>query len=212
MIVRLTGTVIDVTEETVVIERDGVGWEVLVPGYAVGELAAVRGREVTLHTLQFLEGSTAGGNMIPRLVGFLYPEDKAFFKRFTSVKGIGARKALRALTEPMRRVATWIEQADASSLRKLPGVGARAAEMIVAELKGKLDGLAVGGDAVTDKPAESARFTPAQRDALEVLIALGDPRAEAERWLERAAQLHPDAVEAEDWVKAAYRVRSGVEG
>jgi len=212
MIVRLTGTVIDVTEETVVVERDGVGWEVLVPGYAVGELAAVRGREVTLHTLQFLEGSTAGGNMIPRLVGFLYPEDKTFFKRFTSVKGIGARKALRALTEPMRRVAVWIEQADAGSLKKLPGIGARAAEMIVAELKGKLDGLAVGGEVETDKPAESARFTSAQRDALEVLIALGDPRPEAERWLERAAQLHPDAEQAEDWVKAAYRVRSGVEG
>lgn len=212
MIVRLTGTVIDVTEETVVVERDGVGWEVLVPGYAVGELAAVRGREVTLHTLQFLEGSTAGGNMVPRMVGFLYPEDKTFFKRFTSVKGIGARKALRALTEPMRRVAVWIEQADAISLKKLPGIGARAAEMIVAELKGKLDGLAIGGEMDADKPAESARFTSAQRDALEVLIALGDPRAEAERWLERAAQLHPDAEEAEDWVKAAYRVRSGVEG
>lgn len=212
MIVRLTGTVIDVTEETVVVERDGVGWEVLIPGYAVGELAAVRGREVTLHTLQFLEGSTAGGNMIPRLVGFLYPEDKTFFKRFTSVKGIGARKALRALTEPMRRVAVWIEQADAGSLKKLPGIGARAAEMIVAELKGKLDGLAIGGEVETDKPGESARFTSAQRDALEVLIALGDPRPEAERWLERAAQLHPDAEQAEDWVKAAYRVRSGVEG
>lgn len=212
MIVRITGTVIDVTEESVVIERDGVGWEVLVPVYSVGELAAIRGLEVTLHTLQFLEGSTAGGNMIPRIVGFLYPQDREFFTRFTSVKGIGARKALRALTEPVRRVATWIEQSDARSLKTLPGIGARAAEMVVAELKGKLNGFATGGEASVEQVVDSARFTDAQRDALEVLIALGDPRADAERWLERAAQLHPDVDEAEQWVKAAYRIRSGAEG
>ena len=212
MIVRLTGTVGDVTEESVVIERDGVGREVLVPGYAIGELTAVRGRQVTLHTMQYLEGSATGGNLIPRLVGFLYPEDRDFFKQFTSVKGIGARKALRALTEPVRRVAMWIEQADVSALRSLPGVGSRAAEMIVAELKGKLDQLAVGGGADVDARSDRARFTAAQRDALEVLIALGDARADAQRWIERAAQLHPDIGEPDEWVKAAYRVRSGVEG
>lgn len=211
MIVRLTGTVFDVTEESAVIERDGVGREVLVPGYAIGELTASRGMEVTVHTLEFLEGNQTGGNLIPRLVGFLHREDRVFFNRFISVKGIGARKALKALAEPMRKVATWIEQGDRKSLATLPGIGKRAAEMIIAELQGKLEGLAIGGTE-TEPGTAPARLTAAQRDALEILLAWGDARVDAERWLERAAQLHPELDAADEWVKAAYRIKTGAEG
>ncbi|HRX85833.1 MAG TPA: helix-hairpin-helix domain-containing protein [Phycisphaerae bacterium] len=209
MIVRLTGTLLDVDEEAVVIERDGVAREVLVPGFALGELTAHRGLEVTLHTLEFLEANAMVGNMTPRLVGFLYPEDRRFYHRFVSVKGIGARKALRALSEPVRRIAGWIQAGDAKSLATLRGIGKRAAEMIVAELRGKVDEFAQGE---TTAVVETARFTTGQRDALEVLLALGEARADAERWLERAAQLHPDLDEAEAWVKASYRIKTGVEG
>lgn len=209
MIVRLTGTLLEVDEESVVVERDGVAREVLVPGFAVGELTAHRGLEVTLHTLEFLEANALVGNMTPRLVGFLYPEDRHFFHRFVSVKGIGARKALRALNEPVRRIAGWIQAGDTKSLATLPGIGKRAAEMIVAELRGKVDEFAFGESAPV---VETARFTSGQRDALEVLLALGEARADAERWLERAAQLHPDLSEAEALVKASYRIKTGVEG
>jgi len=171
------------------------------------------GVEITLHTLEFLEGNaTAGGNLVPRLVGFVYPEDREFFRRFTSVKGIGTRKALKALSEPVRRIAGWIAHDDVKSLQSLPGIGRRAAEMIVAELRGKLDGLAIGGEADSLEESGAARLTDGQRDALEVLVALGDARGDAERWLARAAQLHPETSEPDDWVRAAYRVRSGVEG
>jgi Holliday junction DNA helicase RuvA len=186
-----------------------VAREVLVPGFAVGELVANRGLEVTLHTIEFLEANAMVGNMTPRLVGFLHAEDRLFFQRFVSVKGIGARKALRALAEPVRRIAAWIQSGDTKALATLPGIGKRAAEMIVAELRGKVEEFAVGGAA---PPVETARFTSGQRDALEVLLALGEARADAERWLERAAQLHPDLSAAEAWVKATYRIKTGVEG
>ncbi len=210
MIVRLTGTVIDVAEDSAVIERGGIAREVLVPGYAIGELTASRGLEATLHTIEFIEANQAGGNMTPRLVGFMHPEDRVFFTRFVSVKGIGTRKALKALAQPIRRVASWIQQADAKSLATLPGIGKRAAEMIVAELSGKVDDFALSDGAA--QPVDIARFTDPQRDALEVLLALGEVRIDSERWLERAAQLHPDLDEAEDWVKAVYRIKTGVEG
>ncbi|MCB9850031.1 MAG: hypothetical protein H6817_04935 [Phycisphaerales bacterium] len=209
MIVRLTGTLLEVVDDSVVVERDGVAREVLVPGYAVGELAASRGREITLHTLEFIEAAPTGGNLTPRFVGFLHADDRLFFKRFISVKGIGARKALKALAEPMRRIAGWIQAGDTKSLATLPGIGKRAAEIIVAELKGKVADWATGGDS---QPVETATFTSGQRDALEVLLALGEARADAERWLERAAQLHPDLGEPEQWVKATYRIKTGVEG
>jgi Holliday junction DNA helicase RuvA len=209
MIVRLTGTVVDVGEEAAIVERDGLAREVLIAHYAVGELASCRGRQITLHTVEFLEGNAAaGGHLTPRLLGFLRIEERDFFKRFVSVKGIGFRKALKALAEPVGRIAGWIEQGDRKGLARLPGIGARAADLIVAELKGKMNDLALGGDA----PAEpTTGWSRPQRDALEIMLALGDPRNESVRWLERAAQLHPDVDSADDWVRAAYKVKTGVE-
>ncbi|MBI4717686.1 MAG: hypothetical protein HY763_07780 [Planctomycetes bacterium] len=210
MIVRLTGTLLEVTEETVVVERDGVAREVHVPHCAVGELAACRGREITLHTSEFYEGNQASGHLVPRLLGFLHVEDRLFFSRFLEVKGIGPRKALKALAEPVRQIATWIEQGDAKALARLPGIGPRAAEMIVATLKGKMNDLAWPAAAASG--AEAVRLSQAQRDALEVLIAWGDSRHDAERWLQRAMQVHPEIHTADEWVRAAYRVKAGVAG
>lgn len=211
MIVRLTGTLIDIDEDSATLERDGVAREVLVPRYSVGELAACRGREVTMYTLEFYEGNQASGHLVPRLIGFLHAEDKVFFRRFISVKGIGLRKALKALSEPAGRIASRIQDGDAKGLAQLPGIGKRAAELIVAELRGKMDDLALAPSGARDAP-EAVKLTKIQRDALEILVAWGDSRPDAQRWLERAAQLHPDVDAADEWVRVAYRVKTGVEG
>ncbi len=210
MKVRVTGTLADVQEDAVVLERDGIAWEVLIPRFALGELATYRGREVTLHTLEFLEGGQNGGPLTPRLIGFLHPEDKAFYRRFLAVKGMGPRKSLKAFAEPVARIATWIEEGDAKSLTQLPGIGKRAAELIIAQLRGKMSDLSLGGDAGDKGP--TATFNQSQRDAIEVLLAWGDARTDVERWLERAAQLEPDIDTAEDWVRAAYRIKTGAAG
>ena len=209
MIVRLCGTLLEITKEAVVIERDGLAREVLVPQFAIGELSAHRGLEVTLYTTEFFEGNHASGQLVPRMLGFLHTEDRDFFTRFIGVKGIGARKALKALCEPVRRIATWIETGDTKALARLPGIGPRAADLIVASLKGKMDDLALATASVGD--AAQVTLTNAQRDAREVLVAWGDPRGDVERLLERAAQLHPDLQSADEWVRAAYRIKTGVE-
>ena len=210
MISRVKGKLVEVQEAAVVVERDGIGLSVAVPGFAVGELAAGRGREVTLHTMLFIEGNQAGGHMEPVLVGFPQATDKVFFRRFISVKGIGWKKALRALSEPVGRIAAWIESADIASLKRLPGIGARAAELIVAELKGKLEDIALAAGGI--ERADTGRFTEDQNAALEVIVSLDDPRIEAERWLERAAMLHAEIDSPDDWIRAAYRVKTGAEG
>jgi len=211
MIVRMTGTLTDVGETSVVIERDGLGHEVMVPGYTLAELAGYRGQSVTLHTLEYYEGSAAGGNLTPRLVGFLHPTDRAFFSKFVKVKNIGMRKALKALAEPISRTAGAIESGETAMLSRLPGIGKRGAEQIVAELRGKVKAFATG-EAV-EGAAVSVDWTGDQRDALEILVgALRERREDAERWLARAAMLSPELKGAQEWVKAAYRVRSGSEG
>lgn len=211
MIIRLTGNLVDVDEESIVLDRDGVAREVLVPRFAVAELAAYRGQQVTLHTIEFFEGNHGSGHMVPRLLGFLHREDREFFERFVGVKGIGPRKALKALAQPVRKIAAWIEAGDGKSLASLPGIGARAAELIVATLRGKVKDLAIGGDAAAAS-GMTVQLSSAQRDALEILVAWGDPRAEAERWIERAAQLHPELAGPDQWVRVAYRVKAGIEG
>ncbi|HOA71842.1 MAG TPA: OB-fold domain-containing protein [Phycisphaerae bacterium] len=208
MIARLTGILAEVCETHVILEREGIGYEVLICGYALGELTARRGQEVTFHTLQYLEGSSAGGNMIPRLVGFLHPEDRAFFERFITVKGIGVRKALKALTISTAKMASAIEAGDAKSLSRLPGIGARAADQIVAELKGKVANFAFGSDGDV-LPEAAVTWSEAQKDAIEVMVALGERRVDAERWLQRAIQLAPETETADEWVRLAYRVRTG---
>jgi len=210
MISRLTGQLVDLFEDSVILEHAGVGFIINVPRYALGEIATFRGREITLHTLLFVDSNATSGHVEPQLIGFLHPEDKLFFRKFISVKGIGPRRALKAMTEPPGHIAVMIEDADLTSLKQLPGIGARAADLIVAELRGKLKEIALAS-AGRLHPA-GAQFSQEQRDALEIMVSLGDDRIDSQRWLERAAQLHSDVRSADEWVRAAYRIKIGAEG
>lgn len=208
MIARISGIVAEVDEASILLERDGLGYEVLVPTYAISELAALRGQQAVLHTLEYLEGSAAGSNLIPRLVGFCRIEDRAFFSQFITVKGLGVRKGLRALAEPVAVIASAIENGDATRLCGLPGVGKRTAEQIIASLRGKLDAFVLASaDAVPEHT-----WTQEQRDALSVLVALGERHSDARSWLERAMRLNAGPCSADEWMKAAYRIKTGVEG
>lgn len=209
MIVRLRGRLCEVGEGAAVLERDGIAHEVLVPTYAAGELGAVRDSEITLHTMEYFEGSAAGGNLTPRIIGFLHPEDRSFFKQFTTVKGMGVRKGLRALAVPVAGIASSIEAGDGSALTRLPGIGRRLAEQIIAELRGKVGAHAFAEAGVP--VAAKQEFSSAQCDAIEILVAWGDGRSDAQRWVARAAQLHDDLDGAEAIVKAAYRIKGGAE-
>ncbi len=210
MIVRITGILTDVLEDAVIIDREGLGYEVLVPGHALAQLAAIRGQQVTLYTQEYYEGAAVGGNLTPRLIGFLHEEDRAFFRRFITVKGVGIRSALKALVEPAGRIAAAIEAGDAKSLTRLPGIGKRTADQIIAELKGKVDAFALA--AAADRPPAKTDWTSVQRVAIEILVAWGERRADAEQWLQRAVQLHPEITEPDEWVRAAYRIKAGSEG
>ena len=82
--------------------------------------------------------------------------------------------------------------------------------MIVASLKGKMGDLAL--PTAVDAAAEPVDLPQAQRDAIEILVAWGDSRADAMRWLQRAGQLHPETETSDEWVRIAYRIKSGMEG
>ncbi len=206
MIVRIQGKLIDLTDDAAIVDRDGLAYEVMVPAYARSELAADLGDVVSLHTLQYFEGSGAGSNLTPRLVGFLHAEDRAFFRLFISVKNMGIRKALKALSTPAGQIAAAIETGDAAALTKLPGIGKRMAETIVAELKGKARSHALAD--IMPESATRPSFSADQLDAVEILVAWGDSRNDAERWVARVAQSKEKFAGADEWVTAVYRLKN----
>ncbi len=79
-----------------------------------------------------------GGRLTPRLVGFLSTPERDFFELFCSVDGVGVKKALRAMTQPVQDTAIMIEQQDAKGALWLPGVGPATAERIIAKLRRKM--------------------------------------------------------------------------
>jgi len=192
MIATIEGRLVKLDADSALVQVGAVGYEVMLPGY----------------TMEYYEGSALGGNMIPRMVGFLSAGERDFFRKYTSVKGIGIKKGLRSLSIPIATIAAAIEDGDNKVLMSLPSVGKRMAQQIIAELKGKLEAFAIGAEAARDG---EAKFKPFQAEALEILIAWGEKRLEAMELIELASERHPDADSAEALVPLVYRLKQGVE-
>jgi len=170
--------------------------DVLVPGSDVEQLQASVGEVVTFHTLLVLESIGQGTSMVPRLIGFASPQDRAFFELFTTVKNIGHRKALRALQAPAVEIASAIGRRDTVFLVSLPEIGKRTAETIIAELSGKVDDwLASGaGSVAADLPPAGS----AASDAVAMLVSLGERPDVAHQLVERVRLQHPDIDSPEE--------------
>lgn len=187
MISSLTGTLAQVDEDRIHLRAGHIVYEALVPASDVALLSTGVGQEMTFNTILYFEGDSSGGNMEPRLIAFLRKEDKRFFEKFITVKGIGPKKALKALISPTGEIARAIEEKDARFLVKLPQIGKRLAEQIVAELSGKVAAFATSYDNRTPSIAKAIQRRGAlEEDAIAALMALGERRADAEALLERA--------------------------
>jgi Holliday junction DNA helicase RuvA len=207
MIAKIEGKLIKLDTDCCLVQVGAVGYEVMLPSYCVSALSGQIGSDVTLCTMEYYEGTPGGGNMIPRMVGFLSTGERDFFTKYISVKGMGIKKGLRSLSMPIETIAAAIENADDKTLMSLPAVGRRMAQQIVAELKGKLQSFAAGAE-----PAQQAAgFKPFQIEALEILIAWGEKRAEVMELVELACRKHPDVKSAEELVPLVYRLKQGVE-
>jgi len=204
MIARLAGTLEQVSNGAAVVDAGGGLWyEVLIPSCDAERLGRLTGQSVVLYTIHYVEGDPSHGLQMPRLIGFTSPSDREFFRVFTKVKGIGVRKALRALARPMPEVAAAIQNKDAKYLVALPEIGRRLAEQIVAELHGKVEKFA--GEAA---PARSAELPEPAAEALAVLVQLGERRADAAALVDRVLAVAPELDRAEAIIQQAYRLKA----
>tara|TARA_B100001250_G_scaffold22606_2_gene19052 strand:+ start:52560 stop:53192 length:633 start_codon:yes stop_codon:yes gene_type:complete len=106
----------------------------------------------------------------PLLVGFISYADKEFFEQLIQVEGIGPVKAANSLVFPINLIANAIETEDNGLLEQMPGIGSRAAQKIIASLKGKLS---YKFDGISEKASEFKISDSIFDEALSGLIGLG---------------------------------------
>ncbi len=171
-------------EMSLEVEVNGVWYEVFLPMFVWRAFEnAELDQEIELDTFYYV----AERQPIPKLIGFKRPVEREFFARFIEVPDVGATRALKALVFSVSAIACWIEEGDVQSLRRLPGIGARTAETIVARLRGKVTPFALLRDeGFAEMPEAAAALTSEQvrRDAVAGMVGLGFSQREASTLVE----------------------------
>ncbi|MFH5802934.1 Holliday junction branch migration protein RuvA [Alienimonas sp. DA493] len=207
MITKITGRLTELSETAAYLECGPFEHEVYVPDFVRRQLGPKRGEEVTLRTIEFIEGNPQKGRLTPRLIGFLTPVEREFFELVCSVDGVGVKKALRAMVRPVRDVAAAIEESDVKEITTLPGIGAAMAERIVAKLRRKMTRFALMPE--RDLPDGESRKTDVERETVEALVALGHSQAEARKKVEAAREAGAKGKTVETLLTEIYRLGRG---
>lgn len=217
MITHLQGhlAAADGSQLTVELDVQGVTYAVLVPLFLWPEVQAFASEHdlgdpaqrpsLGLHIFYH----ATGNNPVPVLVGFFRRAEREFFRKFTTVEGVGPLKAAKAMNLSVSSIARAIEQEDRPALAKLPGIGPRAADKIIATLRGKVTAEAAMHDAAITEPVEAARVEQGRvtEDAIAAVVALGYQRIEAKRWVTEALEIDPGLKSVEDLTLAVLRTR-----
>jgi Holliday junction DNA helicase RuvA len=205
MITRITGRLIRLDGAAATIAAGAFEYEVFIPEFVRRQLQGTIGQEVSLRTIEYLEGNAARGNLIPRMIGFMSDAEREFFDSICSVDGVGVKKALRAMVRPVRDVAIAIEEQDIKQLSALPGVGAALAERIIAKLRRKMAKFALMIE--RDLPPELETGRGVFNDAYEALLMLGHTAPEARHKIEQIAESSRKFRSVEEVLEEIYRAQ-----
>ncbi|MFH1814181.1 MAG: Holliday junction branch migration protein RuvA [Pseudomonadota bacterium] len=189
MIGRLTGTLLEKNPPRILLDVQGVGYEIDVPMSTFYNLPAL-GERVTLHTHFVVRED---GHF---LFGFASPAEQAAFRQLVKITGIGPRMALAVLSGmSVDELARVVAMQEAGRLTKIPGIGKKTAERLLLELRDKL--------LPTASPA-SAVAPDAGADILNALMALGYSEREAQA----ALRTLPEGVGVSDGIRQSLKALS----
>lgn len=200
MIGYIRGILEEADDQSIMIDNHGIGYRIFVPGSAfTGSLPI--GDEVKVYTYLHVKEDAM------QLYGFLTRDDLKIFKLLLGVNGIGPKAGLgilSALSADELRFAVLAD--DVASLSKAPGIGKKTAQKLILELKDKLD----LEDAFEQKLANQAEkdtqissSDDSMREAVQALVALGYPNADALRAVKRVEGA--DQMDVEEILKAALK-------
>ncbi len=207
MITKITGKLAAVGNAEATLAIDAFEYQVLIPEFTRRHLQTRIGEQISLHTIQYLDGNPAQGRLTPRLVGFLSEVEREFFELFCSVDGVGMRKALRAMVRPVQDVAELIEQQDPKGLSALPGVGPAIADRIIAKLHRKMPKFALLVARRTDYQADVERDV--LQETFQVLCTLGHSESDARKLLDKVLASKTKYKDVEALLQAVYQVSHG---
>ncbi|WP_163768480.1 Holliday junction branch migration protein RuvA [Providencia stuartii] len=202
MIGRLRGIVLEKQPPIVLLELQGVGYEVHMPMTCFYELPEI-GQEAIVFT-HFVVREDA-----QLLYGFNDKQERALFKELIKVNGVGPKLALAILSGmSAQQFVSAIEQESISSLVKLPGIGKKTAERLVVEMKDRFKGL--NGDLfnqhsdikLPDVNVKVSSRADIEAEAATALVALGYKPQEASRMVSKVAK--PDS-DCESLIRDALR-------
>lgn len=161
MIAFIDGTITEITEEGIVLDYNGMGFEMSYP-----HLSDIRvGQSMRVHTYLHITENDM------RLFGFASVEEKNLFLRLISVKGVGPKTAVGILRKAgYQDVFDAIAQNNVSFLKTMPGIGPKAASQIVLDLQGKL--------IQVSSKKETKEVSPEIQDAADALQNFGYKQGE----------------------------------
>ena len=196
MIAFLQGNFVQVTPAKLIIDVNGVGYEVNISFHTYEAIS--KKDKGLLHTyLHITENAQV-------LFGFYEQQEKDLFLQLISVSGVGASTA-RMMLSGMRpdEIVRAIVQGEARQLEQIKGIGKKSAERLVLELRDKLSKMNVannpnGGFALTNKN------TPHQ-DAVQALVSLGIQKVVAEKAVDKTIQAEGAEMSLESLIKAALK-------
>lgn len=188
MIGYIKGKVIYSSEGAVLLENNGIGYEILCSGALYARLLS-DGQGEAYTYLQVKEDGVS-------LFGFISPEEKSMFQKLISVSGVGPKMGIAILSSMnINDIAVAIANSDVKKLTAAKGLGKKTAERIILELREKVaaSDTTVAGEAKTPEPAE--KITDKEEDAVVGLMSLGYTRAESVRAVRRAEESGAESME-----------------
>lgn len=195
MISYIKGEIADITEDTVVIEANQIGYLIRIPMSSAASLPGV-GNEVKIYTYMHVREDAIN------LFGFLSKDDLNVFKLLLLVNGIGPKGALgilSAITPDDLRLAVLSD--DVKAISKAPGIGMKTAQKLIIELKDKLK-IEDTFISHTSVAVPSEGLNDIRNEAVQALTALGYSATEA---LKAVRQTDGDLTDVESILKAALK-------
>lgn len=177
MIARLSGKLVEKQPNSVIIDVNGVGYDLTIPLSTFYELGEPSSEVLLLVHTHVREDAL-------QLYGFWTPREKELFLKLTSVSGVGPKLAITMLSGmPAGELITAISSNDLIKLTSIPGVGRKTAERVVVELRDKLAQIALEAREAdrTAAQTQTAGDAAVREDTISALMALGYPKAISER-------------------------------
>lgn len=203
MFSRIRGALVERTDGGVVLDVNGLSYDIFLPPCVAEKVTSRDGEDVTLEIYSVLNIDGNTGHYT--FYGFSNAIEREFFEALISVASIGPRSAARAFSQPMSRIAGAIDRGDHGFLKTLPGIGQQKARDIVAKLQGKVAKFLLIQEA---QPAALPQIPGFADEALAVLLQLEYKRAEAEEMIHSTLESAPQIKDAETLLAEIYRQKA----